>query len=243
MPFPLAHPAAVLPLRRFCPRYLSFPALIIGSLSPDLGYFSGPFRLDGFSHRFLAGSFGFCLPTGLLLLLAFYLVRSRVVGILPARYRPLLSPLCQRPMGSPVAIVVSLLLGAWTHLVLDAITRPDPGLAQHLSILQSFTPAVGKYRFRVCEVLYAGCTFSGVAWLAYYYLRWLERTAGAPISTARGVKSGCSVLLGVSILGIAMAGRGGNRSVGLISVGIFAAGVVLLFLAATSVATTPRVSR
>src|SRR6185503_14629770 len=102
MPFPLAHPAAVLPLRRFCPRYLSFPALIIGSLSPDLGYLSGSFRLDVFSHRFLAGSFGFCLPAGLLLLLAFYLVRSRVVGILPARYRPVLSPLCQRPIGSPV---------------------------------------------------------------------------------------------------------------------------------------------
>ena len=28
MPFTLAHPAAVLPLKRFCPRYLSFPALI-----------------------------------------------------------------------------------------------------------------------------------------------------------------------------------------------------------------------
>jgi hypothetical protein len=112
MPFPLAQPAAVLPLRRFCPRYLSFPALIIGSLSPDLGYFSGPFRLDGFSHRFLAGSFGFCLPVGLFVLLMFFLVRSRVVGILPSLCRQALSPLCQRPIGSPFAIVVSLLLGA-----------------------------------------------------------------------------------------------------------------------------------
>ena len=243
MPFPLAHPAAVLPLRRFCPRYLSFPALIIGSLSADLGYLSGHFRLDGFSHRFLAGSFGFCLPAGLVLLLVFYLVRSRVVGILPAPYRQVLSPLCERPIGSPVAIVVSLLIGAWTHLFLDALTRPDPGLAQYLPVLQNLMPAVGKYRFRVCEVLYAGCTFSGVAWLAYYYLRWLERAAGGQVSTARGVKSGCSLVLAVSILGIAMAGRGGDRSLGLIPLGIFAAGVVLLFLAATSIVTTPRVSR
>jgi len=32
MPFPLAHPAAVLPLKRFCPQRLSFSALVIGAL-------------------------------------------------------------------------------------------------------------------------------------------------------------------------------------------------------------------
>jgi hypothetical protein len=41
MPFPLAHPAAVLPLRRYCPKYLSFPVLIVGSLVPDVGYCLG----------------------------------------------------------------------------------------------------------------------------------------------------------------------------------------------------------
>jgi hypothetical protein len=59
MPFPVAHLAAVLPLRRYCPRYLSFPALVVGSLSPDLGYLFGHLHTDWFSHRFWAGSFGF----------------------------------------------------------------------------------------------------------------------------------------------------------------------------------------
>ena len=53
-------------MRRFCPRYLSFPALIAGSLSPDFGYLFRHFHVDSFSHRFWAGSFGFCLPVGLL---------------------------------------------------------------------------------------------------------------------------------------------------------------------------------
>ena len=66
MPFPLAHPAAVLPLGRHYPRYLSFPALIIGSLSPDVGYCSGHFRLGEFSHRLLPGSSGFCTRAALL---------------------------------------------------------------------------------------------------------------------------------------------------------------------------------
>jgi len=33
--FPVAHPAAVLPLRRFAPRHLDFAARVIGALSPD----------------------------------------------------------------------------------------------------------------------------------------------------------------------------------------------------------------
>ena len=96
MPFPLAHPAAVLPLRRFCPRYLSFPALVAGSLSPDFGYVFGSLHVDEFSHRLWAGSFGFCLPVGLLSVWVFYLVRAPLVGVLPGRYRQLFGPLCQR---------------------------------------------------------------------------------------------------------------------------------------------------
>jgi hypothetical protein len=38
MPFPLAHPVAVLPFRRYCPRFFSLPALVAGSLVPDYGH-------------------------------------------------------------------------------------------------------------------------------------------------------------------------------------------------------------
>jgi len=38
MPLPLAHPAAVLPLRRFCPQYFDCPALVLGSILPDFAY-------------------------------------------------------------------------------------------------------------------------------------------------------------------------------------------------------------
>ena len=40
MPWTFAHPAAILPLRRFCPAPLDFSALVIGSMVPDLGYYS-----------------------------------------------------------------------------------------------------------------------------------------------------------------------------------------------------------
>ena len=45
MPATFAHPSAILPLRRLCPTYLDFSALVIGSLAPDVGYFLQRFDL------------------------------------------------------------------------------------------------------------------------------------------------------------------------------------------------------
>ena len=235
MPFPLAHPAAVLPLRRLCPRRLSFPALIIGSLSPDLGYFSGHLRLGGFSHSFWPGSFGFCLPAGLVMLLVYYVTRSRAVGILPERYRQALLPLCQRPPGSPLVIVVSLLIGAWTHLFLDSITHEDGWLVEHLSVLQSALPWVGSHGIRVYDFLYAVCTFLGVTWVAVGYLRWLERAAGPLVLSAPGAKWCCALLFAAIIACVAAVSHAENRSLGLFPFGVVTVFIVTGFLVATGI--------
>ena len=62
LPFP-THPVAVLPLKRWRPRWFNGVALVLGSMAPDLAY-----ALDGsgwpvwpFSHEY-AGLFGWCLP-------------------------------------------------------------------------------------------------------------------------------------------------------------------------------------
>ena len=82
MPFPLAHPAAVLPLRRF--KWLNFSALVIGALVPDIGY-AFP-EGSGLSHHTL-GSILFGLPVGLLILTAFYALRASLVGRMPEGVR------------------------------------------------------------------------------------------------------------------------------------------------------------
>ena len=63
MPFTLSHPLAVVPLRRWCPARLNFAALVIGSMSPDFGYFIGQFDAAAFAHT-IPGLFTVCLPTG-----------------------------------------------------------------------------------------------------------------------------------------------------------------------------------
>jgi hypothetical protein len=231
MPFPLAHPAAVLPLRRFCPRYFNFPALIIGSLTPDVGYAFGSLNVEYFSHRLLAGSFGFCLPMGLVLVLGFYLVRSPAVHLLPALYQRAFLPLCQRPIGPLWSIVVSLLIGAWTHQLLDALTHPEFWLVQYMPGLMTPVVSVGPHRFLLCEVLYGCCTFSGVAWLAAVYLRWWESAAGTAIRP--GTRWSCALLVAGAILFIALACRSPDQLIGLIPAGIISALLVLGFLLAT----------
>src|SRR4051812_40052597 len=101
MPFTLAHPAAVLPFRRFCPRFLSFPALIAGSVSPDLSYFFGRFNLGPFAHHPIKG-FLFGVPAGLIILAGFYVLRSPGLKVLPASYREIFQPLLSRPVGAPL---------------------------------------------------------------------------------------------------------------------------------------------
>jgi Domain of unknown function (DUF4184) len=232
MPFPLAHPAAVLPLRRFCPRRLNFPALIIGSLCPDIGYCFGRFHVDKFSHRFIAGGFGFCLPVGLWLMLMFYLVRRPMVQWLPARHRRIFEPLCLRPAGSFMLIVISLLVGAWTHIFLDSITHEHGLFVEHLPALQT-NVVVGNFQFQLCDLLYAVCTFAGVMYVAMAYLNWLERAAGDSVWIFRGFKWVAAGLSAALTLLISFANHDVGSTLDLTDIGALTMVLVATFLAVT----------
>ena len=86
MPWTLSHPLAVLPLRRLTPRPLDFAALVIGSMTPDFGYYINRFDLSNLAHT-LPGSFIVCLPTGVIMMLVFYLACRPVCYALPAPHR------------------------------------------------------------------------------------------------------------------------------------------------------------
>jgi hypothetical protein len=93
MPWTLSHPAIVLPLRRFSPQPLDFAALVIGSMTPDIGFYIDRFDLSTFAHT-LPGSFLACLPTGVILLFFYYLFCRPVCYALPSPHRQALLPLC-----------------------------------------------------------------------------------------------------------------------------------------------------
>ena len=176
MPFPLAHPAAVLPLRRFCPRFLDLPALVAGSLSPDVGYAFGGLATSHLSHQFL-GAFLFCLPVGWLLLRTFYLCRTRLLRSVPCGWRPTFSPLGSLSPGGSVSEAVSLLVGAWTHWALDSFANEQGWAARRSSVLQTVVGSLGGTGFKVCHLLWFALSFCGVAWLFLTYEQWLVRVS------------------------------------------------------------------
>jgi hypothetical protein len=233
MPFPLAHPAAVLPLRRYCPRHLSFLALVVGSLTPDLGYVFGRESMWRFSHRFVVGTLEFCLPAGLIIILALYALRAPLIKAAPARTRPLLLSLCRHPPASPFIAVLSLLIGTATHTILDSITHEDGWMVDRFAILRMLLPGLERYDLRVNDLLYIGCTFLGVTWLALAYLRWLNTITQPLNPLAPKWNWGCAVGLAGAILAIALASRGPDQRIGIVPAGIITLVLIMVFLVVT----------
>ena len=178
MPFTLAHPAAVLPLRRFCPRFFSFPALVAGSLSPDVGYCFGTLNADDFSHS-LKGSIEFCLPVGVVMLGLYYGLRLPLVEMLPERQRKCYLPLCQKPIGSPWIVLGSLLVGIAIHLLLDSFTHKHGWLVENLPVLQTPIFPMGARSFKIFNLLWYACSFAGIVWLYLAWEQWRNNLMGA----------------------------------------------------------------
>lgn len=178
MPFTLAHPAAVLPFRRFCPQKLSFPALVVGSVAPDLGYWSGPFDLERISHGFF-GAFYFDLPLSLLMLIIIYLLRSPIARLLPASLKDLWLAMWPRQIGTPISILISLMLGIWTHLLWDTFTHNHGWLVEHVKSLQAPVFTFHQRYFRVSHLISYACSVMGVAVLIASAAKWREQSVSS----------------------------------------------------------------
>lgn len=196
MPFTLAHPAAVLPLRR-APLMRSVP-LIIGAMTPDVPYFL-PWRIakhipQGMTHTLL-GTLTLDLPFGILILLFMWLLRVPLAA--PLGRSPRAKCLCalerfgSRPRNWVLA-PLSLLVGSWTHLLWDSFTHPDGWMVSRISAL-SAPVSLFSYTGELCHVLQYVSSVFGLAvlvvWLALLPLPTSatadeERSSGGPLLLA-----------------------------------------------------------
>lgn len=178
MPFTFTHPLAVLPFRRWCPHRLHFAALIIGSLTPDAGYYVQQFQIARFAHT-TQGTIIVCLPTGLLLLAAFYVLRQPLCYLLPQPHRTPLAALARtRPTFNPrfcLTAAVSLLLGAWTHTIWDSFTHDGAWFVERIAALRAPLVVIGNMELPGYYLLQQLSTFGGAAALALTYYFWLRR--------------------------------------------------------------------
>ncbi|MFT3868850.1 MAG: DUF4184 family protein [Nibricoccus sp.] len=203
MPLPIAHPAAVLPLRRFCPKHLSFSALIAGSVAPDFGYaaadlnsyvdtvkfifgdlaanfesIKADWEWDDLTHDFL-GSIFFCIPVGLLVLGLFNALRGSLIETLPNPHRDALRPLCGRKH-TVLATALSLFIGIWLHIGWDSLTNKGRWLSHHLPSLHFHLFNIGTTNVEIFRVMWMISSIGGTVALAVAYLGFLNRAKTNP---------------------------------------------------------------
>ncbi len=172
MPFTLAHPAAILPLRGL--RYLRTAPLVIGAMIPDLpSYLPGRFsHLRPETHS-VSGSFTTCLLLGYAALGAVYLLRRPLTALLSPRARWLclgaLTAFHRRPLEWALASL-SIELGVWTHLLWDSFTHENGWMVRRFAAL-SAPVSLGAYHLTVSHVLQYVSSAFGLAVLALWYWR------------------------------------------------------------------------
>jgi len=205
MPFTLAHPAAVLPLRHV--RWLYTAPLVIGALTPDAPlYFPEIIRehLRRVDTHSLVGSYSYDLPLGVALLLCAVLLREPLTVLLPARARALLLNALEPLRRSALAWLLappSILLGVWTHLLWDSFTHGNGWAARHIPFLTA-SVTIGDYTGQVSHILQYLSSAVGLAIVALWYARLPTPAAAHAGQAARRAHAGPALLLiiGASLL-------------------------------------------
>lgn len=193
MPLTLAHPAAVLPLARLCPHWLSLPALVVGTLAPDFGYYVGATDFAVLAHS-AAGLVLICLPAGLAIFLVLSYFRYPLVAPIPAPHRQMLMDAFDMPptsMQRRVAVVcLSLILGAATHVVWDSFTHTNGVGVQTFPVLSTHLFFAEGREYRVCNVLQHASSLFGLTCVVVAYRRALARRdrKGAAIANEEDAK-------------------------------------------------------
>jgi hypothetical protein len=182
MPFTFSHPAAVVPLAR---RGLPLSALVVGSIAPDLPYFIHLSTGNQFGHT-LVGIFLFCVPAGLLVLWLFHaFLKLPLLSLLPANQQKKLAPVAGSFRFGParhfLLILLSLVMGAATHIIWDSFTHVNAWAVQHLPILRWPIVQTSHGTLFVYKLLQHGSTVVGAALLLYWYARWLGQAPAQPV--------------------------------------------------------------
>jgi hypothetical protein len=208
VPYTFAHPAAVLPLRRFCPELGVFAALIVGSVTPDLGYFVGDTELAFQAHS-AVGLLTHCLPLGILSYVLAFILYVPMTRLLPSPHRQALQAI--KPFSLPTSpkrvaiLALALILGAATHNVWDAFTHRTSALARHWPLLRLPVFNIDRTTFVVADVLQHISSVFGLAVLAVMYARWLrDKKTLSPASAHDGWRYGLLVFLGLAALLLAL---------------------------------------
>lgn len=147
MPFTFSHPAVALPLNYLLKKRVSFTGLVAGSLVPDFEYFLRCFHESRYTHTW-AGLFYADLPGGLLLCFLYHgLVRKPFYAHAPLFIKRKMAFFQWFDWNRFFSrrwklVLLSVLLGAFSHLVWDKLTHHTVPVVQSVSGLEKVAPAL-----------------------------------------------------------------------------------------------------
>lgn len=200
MPNPIAHPAASIPFTR---AGLVFSALVIGSLSPDFGYFVH-FPSPYYEYT-ASGLILFDVPVGLVLLWLFHaLAKWPLLSALPeSLQRRLIKPaqgFSFGPLKHFGLILLSLLVGSITHVIWDSFTHDYGWSVQQFAFLS--IPVGGTPLYTILQNL---GTISGIGILTYWFIKWLPTAPQSnqlPVRFSRKVRAIFVALATLALAGV-----------------------------------------
>lgn len=205
MPFTFSHPAAVVPLARWKHFNLQFSALVIGSMSPDIEYFLYIPRDVQFGHT-VCGIFLFCVPAGFILLWIFHrILKFPLLSLLPLSHQERLFPLAEEfhfaPFKRLAIILLSLIIGAFTHLGWDSLTHHYGWAVKEIPAMNMLIKGTFLGSFRIYEILQHGSTLLGGGLLVYWYIKWFRNAPPCRVSLPLQLSGAAKIRFFVLIAG------------------------------------------
>ena len=162
MPFTFSHPAAVLPLNYLPKRWFSLTGLVVGSMVPDFEYFIRMRVLSIYSHTWM-GLFWFDLPLGLLLMYVYNkIIKDNLIDHLPIFLNRRFSAFrnSKSSQRNLLIIIISVLIGAASHLIWDSFTHPMGYFVLHTRHLKHHV-ALFHHTFLFYNILQHLCSIAG----------------------------------------------------------------------------------
>ncbi len=185
---------------------LSLSALVIGSMAPDFAYFL-PGASGGLSHS-LWGLMIFCLPLGLITYVIFHLLIKRpMVTLFPEPMSLRLSSMAHGAITLPNVsfwtVCLSIILGAFTHVVWDAFTHANTVMVRQFDILRTVVATFGTYKLYLFKLLQHASTTIGLFLLGRWIFRW-ARAEYTPVEHSKSnslpLSIRCLVIGGMLVL-------------------------------------------
>ncbi|CAN5361912.1 DUF4184 family protein [soil metagenome] len=175
MPFTFSHPAIIIPVYKFFPRWVSLTCLISGSVAPDFEYFIR-MRLQGNIGHTFPGLFSFDLPLGIFLAFLFHnVVRNPLIANSPELVRQKLGDYRffnwnLHFLNHWIIAIVSVLIGASSHLFWDGWTHRHGIFVEFIPMLRTPVSIFG-YVIPLYRVLQHVSTLFGGALIVYYFFK------------------------------------------------------------------------